>query len=1494
MAMVLPFQAFGASRRRQSPESLAVPALASLFPRRRSVRARRRVALGSEPLESRALLATFTVTNLLNAGPGSLRAAIGAANASPGADEIAFAVAGTVPLATALPAITDTVSIDGSTAPGFVGSPRITVNFRGQTGLRFAPGSDGSSLTSLALVRASGAGVTLDASGITLARNSIGVLANGTTAAPNTGAGVLVTARGSGNQIGLATAIDYDVTSSVAAAGGGTLPVAGWQGLTTAGSPGQYFITGTTTNPNDTSQTAGLLYQGPLSGQGGTGYVMVMPDPPGQTTDGTTSYSADNLGDGQLRIVGTYSVSGAPNEVGFLFNGTVNDVGTAANYEPIPRPHPSASWNIPHSTSGGLVVGNYDSSTENGVPMGGGLAYVYDAVNRQYLVPSMVYPGSASNTAYGIWHNGGTSYTIAGGFANSPINNLLNPRVPLSQALLVDFDSATGQFSNWKSFTYTSPSSGASGITHFEGISGVERGTYTLAAVAATEAGAVAGFVTVRRNADGSFGDMQWTDLEPPVVGGSAFADSVYGNAVVGIDPSNTGVNTYQATITPGGNLISGNGGAGVRILGDDNVVASNLIGTTITGAAALANGGDGVRLEAGATGNLVGHADPVTSIDYASAAAVSLPVQSWTGIRGLENGDYLITGSTESGGVTSGLLYVGSLDGGDGEAYAINYPGGSGTTTSVYGPDYLGDGEVLLVGTYVLPSGSTRYGFAFRGNLATMAADVLDPANYETIWNGSPFNYLHSTMGGLAVGNFISSNTPNERGRAYIYDFQTQQFTDIVFPGSLSNTAYGIWDNGDGSYTIAGGFSQLPVNNADDRLQPIGMASLIDYDRATGTFSNWRAYSYQSPDQVTAGTHFMGISSVEKGVYTLSGTGFVSGTIESSGLATVVRQTDGSFGDMTWVELDPPESVTGVSGLPSANSVYGNAVVGIVLNNEGSPVSYQAEVNVGFQLSNVIGGNVGNGVAIAGGADNVVAMNNIGTSFAGTAAVPNRGNGILVTNRSSGNLIGGQATGGNAPVSYSGSTPVFVRPPQGNLVSGNRGNGILLTGGATGTTLSGNFVGTTPSGTAALGNGQDGVAIVGASGNSLIGTTFPQNPFVFYNVLSGNSGNGLRITSSNDTTVWANFMGLGANNATTVANGGNGLLVSGTSQRTLVGGPIPMGNGISGNNRHGIELRDSVGSFTSFNTFAGLYAFAGAAPNRLNGIEITATGGNNLIRTCLVGGNFGNGIHIGGRATGVQIEDTSVGTNSAISAAIPNYGSGILIDGNAHGNAIGGFQPSVETKVHLSGNLRYGLEITGNARNNRVFNSVIGAALGAPNPIPNGLGGVFVGPGTANTIIGGAQPFMANRVLTNNGAGITISGSSGNRVLGNEIRGNLLDGITLVGATSNTIGAVGAANAIVSNGLNGIAVAGNSRGTSIVANSIVDSGASGLLLNAATDLLVGGTATGVGNTIVTSTGYGLLAAGACSRTRVIRNRIAQNALGNVNLASATGITYVP
>jgi parallel beta-helix repeat protein len=152
----------------------------------------------------------------------------------------------------------------------------------------------------------------------------------------------------------------------------------------------------------------------------------------------------------------------------------------------------------------------------------------------------------------------------------------------------------------------------------------------------------------------------------------------------------------------------------------------------------------------------------------------------------------------------------------------------------------------------------------------------------------------------------------------------------------------------------------------------------------------------------------------------------------------------------------------------------------------------------------------------------------------------------------------------------------------------------------------------------------------------------------------------------------------------------------------------------------------------------------------------------------------------------------------------------------------------------------------------------------------------------------------MANRVLSNSGTGITIVGSRGTRIVGNEIRANIGDGIAMTGVQGATIGTAATGNAIISNGLNGVFVQGDSKGSSIVGNSIAASGQNGLLLNAVTDLLVGGPASGDGNAIVTSVGYGLVAMGSCPRTRVIRNTIAENKAGNVDLSASTGITYVP
>ncbi len=62
-----------------------------------------------------ASAATFTVTNLADAGPGSLRQAVLDANGSPGADEVTFAegVSGTITLTTNEIAISDSLSISG-------------------------------------------------------------------------------------------------------------------------------------------------------------------------------------------------------------------------------------------------------------------------------------------------------------------------------------------------------------------------------------------------------------------------------------------------------------------------------------------------------------------------------------------------------------------------------------------------------------------------------------------------------------------------------------------------------------------------------------------------------------------------------------------------------------------------------------------------------------------------------------------------------------------------------------------------------------------------------------------------------------------------------------------------------------------------------------------------------------------------------------------------------------------------------------------------------------------------------------------------------------------------------------------------------------------------------------------------------------------------------------------------------------------------------------
>ncbi len=466
----------------------------------------------------------------------------------------------------------------------------------------------------------------------------------------------------------------------------------------------------------------------------------------------------------------------------------------------------------------------------------------------------------------------------------------------------------------------------------------------------------------------------------------------------------------------------------------------------------------------------------------------------------------------------------------------------------------------------------------------------------------------------------------------------------------------------------------------------------------------------------------------------------------------------------------------------PSKRNVIGSSVNS---SNSGGKSS--------FQLSNVISGNRGNGIGLYGSTGNVISQNFIGTNPAGTRAIGNRKNGILLANGASGNLIGGPDGAGNNPTGSEGKvTPVFVVPPEGNLISGNKLRGVYILHTSSNNTLSGNFIGTDRTGNRAVGNGSDGVGIRGTNGNSLIGCTVNDNPFVYYNVISGNGRDGIRLRNADNVTVQANFVGIGARNNRLVPNRGNGLNVIGSSRDTQVGGVIPLGNVMSGNTKNGIAVQDSASGFISFNTFGGGFAFGGAAPNGENGILVTSTGGNNVIRTCILSGNLGNGVEIGGDASGVQITDTACGTNTDLSAPLANQGHGVLLSGTAHGNAIGGFQPSVETRTHLSGNVGYGIAITGEAYDNVVFNSNVGLGFavtdGLEPTIPNQTGGIYLGPGTSGTTIGGNDLIFRNKLSTNSGGGLTIDTSRENLVLGNEINDNTAFGLFATGPCNGTI----------------------------------------------------------------------------------------------------------
>jgi hypothetical protein len=353
------------------------------------------------------------------------------------------------------------------------------------------------------------------------------------------------------------------------------------------------------------------------------------------------------------------------------------------------------------------------------------------------------------------------------------------------------------------------------------------------------------------------------------------------------------------------------------------------------------------------------------------------------TYLQGIKGGDqrgtYVLVGANNSPGPEPvGLVYQGLLDdvqkdgvSGSGTWTTVAVPKRFGAQgTSVYGPDNLGAGFGNLVGAYTRKLGSEPIsagnpaivGFVYTGALdGTTASGWRSVQGTTQLGTPGTYTFVHSVDGGLAVGNTDNAGVDGLTGyfglssTAFIVEVAGGRQIPIRFPGDrnplITHTAYGIWANGKGSYTIAGGSGEV-LNKSSDRVDT-GEAYLIDYDSITGRFSNYKNFAYRNRKDTDLISHFEGIYRTKGGNYRLPATSVALNDRGDAAIASVVRVRRNGRGGFKakarWRDLDPTRSRDGAESLLSTgNSLYRDVTVGLANylepNDSLSPLGFVAQ----------------------------------------------------------------------------------------------------------------------------------------------------------------------------------------------------------------------------------------------------------------------------------------------------------------------------------------------------------------------------------------------------------------------------------------------------------------------------------------------------------------------------------------------------------------------
>ncbi len=178
---------------------------------------------------------------------------------------------------------------------------------------------------------------------------------------------------------------------------------------------------------------------------------------------------------------------------------------------------------------------------------------------------------------------------------------------------------------------------------------------------------------------------------------------------------------------------------------------------------------------------------------------------------------------------------------------------------------------------------------------------------------------------------------------------------------------------------------------------------------------------------------------------------------------------------------------------------------------------------------------------------------NFLGTDITGTKDLGNGDAGVHL--RSGNNRIGG------------------VNHEDRNVISGNNSRGVVtFTFGpiVTGNVVENNYIGVDATGYRALANDAAGIQVWNQDGMQIRD-----------NVIAGNNTHGIWLRNSStqrNTVIQGNIIGLGADGATIIGNGVDGILVEGVASDTTIGGPgAGQRNIISGNVGNGIQIANGA-----------------------------------------------------------------------------------------------------------------------------------------------------------------------------------------------------------------------------------------------------------------------------------------------------------------------------